>query len=186
MELKKFQTDALNKLRKYFEQARVSGDPKDAFLKVVQTRDGRIPWYNEAPGLTGVPYVCLRLPTGGGKTIVGAYAIRVAAHSYIEKEYPVVLWLVPSDQIRTQTAAALKNTQHPYRVALDEAFAGRVRVFDISEIENIRPPDIAQAVCIVVATIQTARVKKTSTATCMPTRRHWKITLINWMPTWRD
>ena len=113
MELKKFQTDALNKLRQYFEQARVSGDPKDAFLKVVQSRDGRIPWYNEAPGLTSVPYVCLRLPTGGGKTIVGAYAIRVAAQSYIEKDYPVVLWLVPSNTIRTQTAAALKDTTAP-------------------------------------------------------------------------
>jgi len=72
-----------------------------------------------------------------------------------------VLWLVPSNAIRTQTADALKNTAHPYRIALDEAFEGRVRVFDIGEIENIRPADIAQGVCLVVATIQTLRVEKT-------------------------
>ena len=55
----------------------------------------------------------------------------------------------------------MKNTAHPYRIALDEAFEGRVRVFDIGEIENIRPADIAQGVCLVVATIQTLRVEKT-------------------------
>jgi type III restriction enzyme len=123
--------------------------------------DGRVPVYHKQEGLEHVPYVCLRLPTGGGKTIVGAYAIRTAAQSYIEKDYPVVLWLVPTNTIRIQTAAALKNTAHPYRVALDEAFEGRVRIFDISEIENIRPQDLVSSLCVVVGTIQTLRVEKT-------------------------
>jgi type III restriction enzyme len=160
-ELKNFQKDALKKLREYLEEVRLSNDPWRAFQKVARTPTGRTPIYHPVEGLEDVPYVCLRLPTGGGKTILGAYAIRVAAQSYIEKDYPLVLWLVPSNTIRTQTADALKNTAHPYRIALDKAFEGRVRVFDISEIENIRPADIAQGVCVVVATIQTLRVEKT-------------------------
>jgi type III restriction enzyme len=160
-QLKNFQTDALDKLREYLEEARLSNDPWRAFQKIARTPTGHTPTYHPVAGLEKVPYVCLRLPTGGGKTILGAYAIRVAAQSYIEKDYPLVLWLVPSNTIRIQTAEALKNTAHPYRIALDEAFEGRVRVYDISEIENIRPADIAQGVCLVVATIQALRVEKT-------------------------
>jgi type III restriction enzyme len=160
--LKDFQTATLDKLREYLGEVRLSRDPEQAFLKVARTESGGVPRYNKIAGLESIPYVCLRLPTGGGKTIVGAYTIRVAAESYIEKDFPVVLWLVPSNMIRIQTADALKNTAHPYRIALDEAFDGRVRVFDISEIENIRPADIAQSVCVVVATIQTLRVEKTA------------------------
>lgn len=160
-QLKDFQIAALDKLREYLEKVRLNNDPWQAFVDVARTPTGHTPVYRPVQGLEDVPYVCLRLPTGGGKTILGAYAVRVAAQSYIEKDYPLVLWLVPSNTIRIQTAEALKNTAHPYRIALDEAFEGRVRVFDISEIENIRPADIAQGVCLVVATIQTLRVEKT-------------------------
>src|ERR1035437_3214193 len=142
-QLKKFQQDALDKLREYLEEVRLSNDPWRAFQKVACTPSGHTPIYRPVEGLEEVPYVCLRLPTGGGKTILGAYAIRVAAQSYIEKDYPLVLWLVPSNAIRTQTANALKDTAHPYRLALDDAFEGHVRVFEIDEIENIRPADIA-------------------------------------------
>jgi type III restriction enzyme len=161
MELKNFQKDTLAKLKKYFEAARLTNDPAIAFIQTVQSPDGRLPVYRRIPELEDVPYVCLRVPTGGGKTVIGAYAIRVAAQSYIEKDYPVVLWLVPSNSIRTQTAEALKNTAHPYRIALDEAFDGRVRVFEISEIENIRPQDLRDRVCVVVGTIQSLRVTST-------------------------
>jgi type III restriction enzyme len=159
--LKKFQEATLAKLKEYLEAARLSGDPETAFLQSVKPPDGRLPLYRKVPDLERIPYVCLRLPTGGGKTIVGAYSIRVAAQSYIEKEYPVVLWLVPSNSIRTQTAQALKNNAHPYRMALDDAFDGRVRVFEISEIENIRPQDLRDGVCVVVGTIQSLRVTST-------------------------
>ena len=159
--LKKFQEDTLKKLKDYLEAARLSGDPETAFLQTVTPPDGRLPMYRKVPDLERIPYVCLRLPTGGGKTIVGAYSIRVAAQSYIEKDYPVVLWLVPSNSIRTQTAQALKNNAHPYRMALDEAFDGRVSVFEISEIENIRPQDLRDGVCVVVGTIQSLRVTST-------------------------
>src|SRR5664280_1550343 len=160
-QLKNFQQAALDKLRDYLKAVRLSNDPRQAFMEVARKATGYTPNYHAVEGLEDVPYVCLRLPTGGGKTIVGAYSIRVAAQSYIEKDYPVVLWLVPSNSIRTQTAQALKNNAHPYRAALDEAFDGRVRVFEISEIENIRPQDLRDSVCVVVGTIQSLRVTST-------------------------
>ncbi|MGD0522221.1 MAG: DEAD/DEAH box helicase family protein, partial [Terracidiphilus sp.] len=157
-QLKDFQKRTLDKLGKYLGEVRLYGDPPQAFAKMAEEQNGLVPLYRTVPGLETVPYVCLRLPTGGGKTILGAYAIHVAARNYIEKDFPLVLWLVPSNTIRTQTAKALKDATHPYRQALDKEFEGRVRVFDIEEIDNIRPQDLSEKVCIVVATIQTLRV----------------------------
>ncbi len=117
--------------------------------------------YTALEGLLGAPYVCLRLPTGGGKTILGAHAIGIARDAWIEKDYPVVLWLVPSNTIRLQTVEALKNTRHPYRQVLDHVFRGRVRVFDIADFTMIRPHDIRDNACVIVGTIQTLRVNNT-------------------------
>ena len=73
----------------------------------------------------------------------------------------MVLWLTPTKTIRRQTAEALKNPGHPYRQALDEAFGGRVRVFDIADFADIRPHDVRDRCCVVVGTIQSLRVKDT-------------------------
>jgi len=166
MKLKQYQTDTLSVLRRYLEEARVAG-AKNAYASVTQEpeqakRLGRyVGDYTPLDGLPSVPYVCLRLPTGGGKTILGAHAVGITRDAWIEKDYPMVLWLVPSNTIRLQTVEALKNTRHPYRQVLDEAFSGRVRVFDITDFTHIRPHDIRDHCCIMVGTIQTLRVSNT-------------------------
>ncbi len=166
MKLKQYQSDTLSTLRRFFEEARIAG-PKAAYEAITKepeqaARLGRYGGtYEPLAELPDVPYVCLRLPTGGGKTILGAHSIGIARDAWVEKDYPMVLWLVPSNTIRLQTAEALKNARHPYRQALDEAFDGRVRVFDVADFTQIRPHDIRDHCCIVVGTIQTLRVKST-------------------------
>ena len=141
--------------------------PKNAYEAITQAPEqamrlgGYAGAYVPLNELPDVPYVCLRLPTGGGKTILAAHAVSVARNAWIEKDYPVVLWLVPTNTIRQQTVEALKTTRHAYRQVLDEAFDGRVRVFDIAEFTHIRPNDLRDHCCIVVGTIQTLRVKST-------------------------
>lgn len=166
MELKRYQTDTLCVLRRFLEMARIGG-PKNAYESVTQEYEqaGRLGAYGGAyralTGLPNIPYVCLRLPTGGGKTILAAHTVAVARDAWIERDWPITLWLVPTNTIRRQTAEALKNRQHAYRRVLDDAFDGRVRVFDIAEFNHIRPHDISDQCCIVVGTIQTLRVKST-------------------------
>lgn len=135
MQLKQYQTDTLSTLRRFLEEARIAG-AKNAYESIAQEPEqaarsygGR---YEPLAKLPNVPYVCLRLPTGGGKTILAAHAVSVARDTWIEKDYPLVLWLVPTNTIRRQTAEALKNPRHAYRRVLDDAFAGRVRVFAIA------------------------------------------------------
>ena len=135
----KYQTDTLSVLRRFFEEARVAG-PKGAYEAITKEPDqakrlGRYGGtYTPLAELPAVPYVCLRLPTGGGKTILGGHSIGIARDAWVEKDYPMVLWLVPSNTIRLQTAEALKN---------------------------VRPHDIRDHCCIVVGTIQTLRVSNT-------------------------
>jgi len=159
MELKDFQRSALDTLTAYLERVRISGNPEQAFIQTLREckPDTNPPPYRIIAKIAGVPNVCLRLPTGGGKTLLAAHTISVAGRAYLERDYPVVLWLVPTSTIRTQTAEALKKPAHPYRAAIDDAFAGHVSVFDISEIDQIRPQDLTERVAVIVATIQSLR-----------------------------
>ena len=166
MQLKQYQADTLAVLRRFLEEARVAG-AKNAYEAIAQEPEqaarlkGYAGPYAPLEELLDVPYVCLRLPTGGGKTILAAHAVSIARNAWIEKDHPLVLWLVPTNTIRRQTVEALKNTRHAYRQVLDDAFAGRVRVFDIADFTHIRPHDLRDHCCIVVGTIQTLRVKST-------------------------
>ena len=166
MQLKPYQTDTLSTLRRFFETARIAG-PQTAYATLTREPElaGRLGRYAGAyaplDGLPEVPSVCLRLPTGGGKTLLAAHAVAVARDAWIEKDHPAVLWLVPSNTIRSQTVEALRNPRHPCRQALDAAFGGRVRVFDIADFAQIRPPELRDHCCLVVGTIQTLRVKST-------------------------
>ena len=167
MQLKQYQKDALATLNRFFQEAQLVG-PQVAFQTItqepeLQDRLGRFGGnYTDAlASRQDIPYVCLRLPTGGGKTILAAHSVRIARDSWIQKDYPLVLWLVPTNTIRSQTTQTLNDTTHPYRQALDESFDGRVRVFDLSDFTHIQPQDIRDNCCIVVGTIQTLRVENT-------------------------
>ena len=163
MKLKRFQEDAISVLTQYLERARLAGDPEQAFIEILREREpGNSPaTYRTIAGLVGVPNVCLRLPTGGGKTLLASHTVATASRHFLERDFPVVLWMVPTNTIRTQTAEALKKSSHPYRAALDEAFDSRVSVFDISEIAQIRPQDLTERVTVIVTTIQSLRTSNT-------------------------
>lgn len=166
MILKEYQKTTLSVLRNYLEKCRIYG-PASAYDEVTKEpqqakRLGRYAHgYKTLNGLETTPYVCLRLPTGGGKTILAARSIAIARDTWVEKDYPTVLWLVPSNTIRQQTVEALKDPRHPYRRQMDEAFEGRVRIFDIGDFTQIRPQDVRDNLTVIVGTIQTLRVDKT-------------------------
>lgn len=166
MILKEYQKQTLEVLQKYLELCRLAG-PAEAYKQVVEEAEqkrrlGRFAQdYKALDGLPNVPYVCLRLPTGGGKTLLAARSIAIARDAWVEKDYPTVLWLVPTNTIRKQTVEALKDPRHPYRQQMDEAFDGQVRVFDIADFTQIRPQDIRNKLTVVLGTIQTLRVANT-------------------------
>lgn len=106
------------------------------------------------------PYVCLRVPTGGGKTIIAAHAVGVTTRAFLQAERAMVLWLAPSGTIVEQTLKALRDRRHPYRAALDEAFKGCVTVLSVEEALSVKPGTLDADTTIIVATMQTFRVTK--------------------------
>ena len=161
--LKKYQEKSLEILKKYLERARFS-NAKDAYDKIQKERYGENEPYKPYASLKGLeesPYICLRLPTGGGKTLLSAHSIKLAGETYIENEYPITLWLVPTNIIKLQTLETLKNPDHANYQVLENAFNGKFRVFDIADFRQIRPQDIAGNAVIIVSTFAALRVDKT-------------------------
>lgn len=89
----------------------------------------------------GAPAVCLRVPTGGGKTIIAASSILTIDQGTLDTGAPVVLWLTPSDAITTQTFDALNNPTHPYRKSLEKQYPGKVKVCNIDSVPTLTPSD---------------------------------------------
>lgn len=156
LSLKVYQQRALSSLAQFLEDARLTG-PASAFEKNVDP--GLITQYKPMPGMEGTPYVCLRIPTGGGKTVMGAHIIQAAGDAYLERTYPLVMWMVPTTQIKTQTLQAFKDPRHPYRQELDEAFGGNVALYDVEDFAQIRPADLGTKVCVVISTMAALRVE---------------------------
>ena len=80
-----------------------------------------------------VPNICLKVPTGGGKTLLGTVAVERISVEYFKKQAGFVLWIVPSDAIYKQTWSAFANREHPYRQMLERASGGRVRLLEMDD-----------------------------------------------------
>jgi type III restriction enzyme len=153
--LKSYQLECLKTLRLYLAEVASTDDANTAFYKF--TRRPYIP----APALPGLPYVCLRVPTGGGKTILAAHAVAVAADAFLKAENPCVLWLVPSQTIRDQTLASLQDRTHPNRRALADRFGENLRVMTVGDALYAKRADYDGGACIIVATLQAFRREET-------------------------
>ncbi len=160
MQLKEFQKRTLDALRDYFRACVEKRNANTAFYETTLSRYGLGIPYNPAPELPDLPYVCLRLPTGGGKTLVAAHSIALAKTEYLHTEEPLVLWLTPSNAILEQTLKALRSRKHPYRKAVETAGAN-VTVLDIGEALSVQPSQL-NGVTIIVSTMQAFRVEETN------------------------
>jgi len=164
LELKRYQKNALDVLEAYLSACRINNDPEGAFRAslvkqgIVKPGSEAAVRYVKPSNLDDIPYVCVRIPTGGGKTILASYAIERARKVFIQSDYPLILWLVPSNTIREQTLDCLRTAGHPYRRALEERFGENIRVFDIGDLEALSPQDLGSKLVIVIGTIQTLRV----------------------------
>ena len=123
MQLKTYQRATLDSLDRFLSRARAQG-PAAAFEAEVkrQEEEARLEGrkldkrlYKPMDGLPEVPKVCLRLPTGGGKTLLAAEAIRLAGRTYLARDYPLTIWFVTSTAIKAQTLDAPPLSPAPRR-----------------------------------------------------------------------
>jgi len=152
--LRHYQARSLEALDNFFRRCRSIG-PKMAFMEITERP------YQTPSVLTEVPYVCLRLPTGGGKTLLAAHAAGLALHRLLEATHGVVLWLVPSNTIRDQTLDALRDREHPYHQALLEKITSPVRVVDLQEALYLPRGVYMGETVVLVSTLAALRVEDT-------------------------
>ncbi len=111
--------------------------------------------------LPEMPYVCLRVPTGGGKTFLAAHAVGIAVRELLRQSAGLVLWLAPTKTIVEQTLAALNNRRHPYREALDAAFGGNLVVTGAQGALYLQRSALDGNAVVIVSTLAALRVTDT-------------------------
>jgi type III restriction enzyme len=136
----------------------------DKVLPLIKDKDGNAiaPQYvARKDGLERpVPNICLKVPTGGGKTLLGTVAVERINAEYFKKQTGFVLWIVPSDAIYSQTWKAFANREHPYRQMLERASGGRVRLLEKNDSFTNRDAD--EQLCVMLMMLQAGSVKKES------------------------
>lgn len=133
MRLKDYQLKVLNNLCSFIEHASHS-DLKTAYRRVweannVLVGEGHFLKEYQNDKLVDIPNVCLKVPTGGGKTFLACAAIKPILGSLTNHPINAVVWLVPSESIMTQTLENLQNIHHDYRRKIDNDFRGKVQVY---------------------------------------------------------
>ncbi len=101
-----------------------------------------------------LPSFCLKIPTGGGKTLLATKVIDLVNTHYRRRQTGLVLWIVPTTQIYAQTLKALKDRDHPYRRQLDLASAGRTLVLE--KTCGFGPRDVAGSLCVLMLMLPSA------------------------------
>lgn len=154
-----YQQQVLDSVEAYFKACHELPSPSIAFTATTERLWGRGNPYNPLSGFPAdMPYFCLRVPTGGGKTWLAAKSVaRVNTH-LLRCEHSVILWLVPSKPIREQTIKALKDRSHPYHAALREA--GPITVLDLEEAKSVTRATLDTSTTIIVATRQAFQVEE--------------------------
>jgi type III restriction enzyme len=111
------------------------------------------PWREMKDGIGhSIPHVCLKLPTGGGKTLLAAHSADRILVSHFKQTSGFVLWIVPSEAIYTQTKAQLVDRGHPLRQTLDRASGGRVQFLEKSD--AFTRQDVEQKLCVMLLMLQ--------------------------------
>jgi len=154
-----YQQQVLDSVEAYFKACHELPSPSIAFTAATERLWGRGLSYNPLSGFPkDMPYFCLRIPTGGGKTWLAAKSVaRVNTH-LLRCEHSIILWLVPSKPIRQQTLKALKDRRHPYHSALCEA--GPVTVLDLEEAKSVTRATLDTSTTLIVATRQAFQVEE--------------------------
>jgi type III restriction enzyme len=151
--LKDYQGKLLDAFAGFLARTRELKSPAAAFAESTVKHFGHALPYHPLPGADSVPYVCLRVPTGGGKTRIAGQAIRKVNESFLATEHSLILWLVPSDPIREQTLYALKTQGELLYQDMRDLF-GAVHVLDINEALYLQPSTLNTGNTIIVATMQ--------------------------------
>lgn len=167
MNLRQYQTDTLRVLSDYLraltEHQAKAAQVAALNLGIAHEWD-RKAWEQVRPNSTyllrrtgsgdPMPHTCLKVPTGGGKTLLALKAVDLIQSQYLRRQTGLVLWIVPSSQIYSQTYRALRDRAHPYRQILDMASADRTLILEKTQVFS--PEDVAGNLVVLMLMLPSA------------------------------
>ncbi len=167
MELKNYQKKVMDNLSSYMNclnrcENLISAWREYWFRQDINVGFGGVPSYKD--NISGVPHICMKVPTGGGKTFMACSAIKRIYDAMPLDKPKVVVWLVPSDSILKQTINTLSNTSHPYRQRLDMDFSGKVGVYTKDQLlngQNFSPDTVREMLTVCILSYSSLRIDST-------------------------
>jgi type III restriction enzyme len=167
MELKEYQQRALAQVKAYLEALnrwRVNNEKVVAAAGKESALDVPLKAWEEVGGKNYrsrknglgecLPNFCLKIPTGGGKTLLAAHAIDHINRIYRQRQTGLVLWVMPTTQIYRQTIEHLCDRDHPYRQVLDIASGGRTVIYE--KTDRFTPEDVAENLVVLTLMLPSA------------------------------
>ena len=156
--LKEYQKRVVKDIEEFFEHLDKS---KNAAGDYVSSAFATHPKYRQYPDrpITGTgkiyPRVCIKMPTGGGKTLIAIETIRVYQNLFAKRKTGLIVWITHRDQIYRQTIENLQNKSHVYRQFLDQASGNRTLILEKGQ--AIRKQDVEENLVVLMLMIQSAR-----------------------------
>ena len=166
MELKNYQIQVIRDLERFLELLIEKQSISSAYSTLWNEKgvnvgiDGMPPYKTE---LAGVPQVCFKVPTGGGKTFLAANSIKPIFDSMPHIHPKAVVWLVPSDAILTQTYRTLTDKNHDYRKKIDVDFGNKVEIYSKQQLlngQNFNPTSVSDNLSVFVLSYDSFRTSK--------------------------
>lgn len=170
MQLKEYQQRALAEIRRYLEHLaawrKKAEDNPDFEIPFPEKAWEKAQIYHPyTPSKNGVgqplPTFCLKVPTGGGKTLLGVKTVDLANMIYRKQKTGLVLWIVPTTQIYRQTIQHLKDRDHPYRQHLDLASGGHTLILE--KTDHFSPQDVQENLTVLMLMLPSANRKTKET-----------------------
>ncbi|MCK6382698.1 MAG: DEAD/DEAH box helicase family protein, partial [Leptospiraceae bacterium] len=145
MFLKKYQIKVVSELKAFYSKARETKDAFDTAKKALPPEMRHtLNWVQTAFQNTAKDYrdrptngfgeyyprFVIKVPTGGGKTLLAVESIREYQNIFARKRTGLVLWIVPSETIYSQTVAKLRDKANPLRQLLDQASSNKTLILE--------------------------------------------------------
>lgn len=167
MYLKKYQIKVVNALKQFLQTAR---DTKTSFDIAKQalpsTMRHTLNWVQTAFQTCGLDYkdrctnglgnsyprVVIKVPTGGGKTLLAVESIREYQNLFAQKRTGLVVWIVPSETIYSQTVQKIRDKGNPLRQLLDQCSGNRTIILEKGQ--RLTTNDIEENLVVLFVMIQ--------------------------------
>ncbi|MDO9548979.1 MAG: DEAD/DEAH box helicase family protein, partial [Candidatus Marinimicrobia bacterium] len=163
MFLKNYQAEVVAKLKEFYAGAR---EAKNSLQEVPENKRHLVNWVEESfdnlhknnpdhckNGMNEYyPRIVMKVPTGGGKTLLAVEAIREYQNIFAQKRTGLVAWIVPSETIYSQTVRKLRDKANPLRQLLDQASGNRTLILEKGQ--RLTTGDIEENLVILFIMIQ--------------------------------